>query len=501
MYYRLSGATALALILSAQTGLALTPEEAWAGWQSMTTAAGQTMTTTGTAREGDTLVVSGISVGMTVPDGPVISSTIPEVRFRDRGDGSVEIIYPAAYDVKLADPDGTGGATLVVGQEGLSVIGSGTADAPKYDFTAKTLTVTAKEVTDADGKPVDLTGGLTASDLTGSYVATPASGGQSYESSFAAGNMVLTLKANEPEQNTAFDINMTVAEPKFSGKSTMVDPVLMQSGNMSAALAAGFMVDGSYSTGAIGLKVDGTESGKPGQVEASIAGSQAHIVLNADRLDYGAGLSATSVKASGFDIPFPEVSGAFGELSYGIAMPVSKATEPQDFSVLFKLVDLTMAEDLWGMFDPGAALKRDPVTVILDLDGKGAWAVDILDPNVQLDGPELPAKVFSLDLTQVLAKAAGAQVAATGALTFDNDDLMSYGGFPSPVGKITVTLDGINALLDALVAIGAVSQDDLMGARMGLAMMAKPGAGPDQLISEIEFRAGGSLFVNGTQMK
>jgi hypothetical protein len=275
----------------------------------------------------------------------------------------------------------------------------------------------------------------------------------------------------------------------------------MAAGNMSAALAAGFMVDGSYSTGPIALTVDGTESGKPGHVEVALAGSSAHVKLDAQRMDYAFGVTGGSVKANGFDIPMPMVEGAFAEIAYGVAMPVAKATEPSDFSALFKMVDVTMSEDLWNMFDPGAALKRDPVSVILDLDGTGAWSVDILDPSVQMDGPEMPVKLFSLDLTQVLAKAAGAQVAATGALTFDNDDLASYGGFPAPEGKVTVTLDGINALMDALVAIGVVSQDDVMGARMGLAMMAKPGAGPDQLVSEIEFRAGGSLFVNGVQMQ
>lgn len=503
MHYRLSGATALALVLSAQSALSLTPEEAWAGWQSMSAAAGQTITAAGTVRNGDTLVVSGIEVGMAVPDGPVIASTIPEVSFRDLGDGSVEITYPPAYDVKLASAeDGdASSATLVVGQEEMKVVASGTAETPKFDFTAKALSLTAKEVTDREGKPQDVTGGLTFTDLTGSYAATPTGGGPSYDSGFSAASMALAVKGSEPDRNTTFDVNLTVAEPKFGGTSVMVAPEILQAGNMSAALAAGFMVDGSYSTGPIALTVDATDNGKPGHVEMALAGSSAHVKLDAQRMDYGFGVTGGLVNATGFDIPMPMVEGAFGEIAYGVAMPVARATEPSDFSALFKMVDITMSEDLWNMFDPGGALKRDPVSVILDLDGTGAWSVDILDPAVQMDGPELPVKLFSLDLTQVLAKAAGAQVAATGALTFDNANLASYGGFPAPEGKVTITLDGINALMDALVAIGAVSQDDVMGARMGLAMLAKPGAGPDQLVSEIEFRAGGSLFVNGVQMQ
>jgi len=62
-----------------------------------------------------------------------------------------------------------------------------------------------------------------------------------------------------------------------------------------------------------------------------------------------------------------------------------------------------------------------------------------------------------------------------------------------------VTLDGINAVLDALVSIGIVSADDMMSARMGLAMFFRPGANPDQLITDVEFSNGGML-VNGQQV-
>ena len=43
--------TALALILSAQSAAALTPEEAWAGWQALGSTSGQTITATGTPAE------------------------------------------------------------------------------------------------------------------------------------------------------------------------------------------------------------------------------------------------------------------------------------------------------------------------------------------------------------------------------------------------------------------------------------------------------------------
>jgi hypothetical protein len=504
MHSRFLATTALAVFLSTPA-VALTPEEAWAGWQSMSTAAGQSITSASATRNGDTLTVTDITMGMTVPDGPVVTSILPQVTFRDRGDGSVEIAYPPTYDVKLTAPPESGepsSATLTVTQDQMVVIASGEAAAPSFDFSAKGVVLTVKDVINPQGQPTDMTGTLTMADLAGKYVAMPSAGGQAYDSAFSASGMVLQVAAKEPAQQVDLTFDMSIAQPSFTGKTVTVAPELMQSGNMSAALAAGFMVEGDYSTGPISTKLNMTENGTPGAFDATFTGTTAHLAMNADRFDYGFAILGAAINASGFEIPMPMVTGAFGEMAFGFAMPVKASADPQDFSALVKVVDLTMADDLWSMFDPGGALKRDPVTLIADLAGTGAWTVDILDPATQIDqGPDLPAKLFSLNLTQVLAKAAGAQVAATGALTFDNADLMSYAGFPAPEGKVTVTMDGINALLDALVAIGVVSQDDLMGARMGLAMMAKPGAGPDQLVSEIEFRAGGSLFVNGVQMQ
>lgn len=504
MHSRLSGATALALLLCASSpAAALTPEEAWAAWQAISVDSGQTITASGSQRNGDTLVVSNIASTMTVPDGPVLNSLIPEVKFRDRGDGSVEITLPPSYEIKLTAPaedrDGSS-ATLVVGQEALVTIASGTAEAPVLDFEGKSLSLTAKDIKDAEGNPQDLNAVLTINAPKGKYSATPGDKGTGYDAAFEAADMVVTLKG-KPDDQSNVDMQMTIAQPKVAGTGMQVGNELMQAGNLAAALQAGFLVDASYSTGAIAFKLDATEGGKPGHVEGGLTGTQAHVKLDATRMDYGLSTLGGQFTASGFDIPMPSVNGGFAELGYSFAVPVAKSDEPKDFSAAFRMVDLTMTEELWNMFDPGGALKRDPVTLILDLVGTGAWTVDILDPNVELDGPDLPAKLFTLDLKQVLAKFAGAQVAAVGGLTFDNDNLAAYGGFPAPEGKITVTLDGINALLDALVAIGVVSQDDLMGARMGLAMMAKPGAGPDQLISEIEFREGGQLIVNGTQLQ
>jgi hypothetical protein len=96
---------------------------------------------------------------------------------------------------------------------------------------------------------------------------------------------------------------------------------------------------------------------------------------------------------------------------------------------------------------------------------------------------------------------AGAELNGTGAFTFDNADLVTWGGMPAPEGTVDISLDGANGLMDKLVAMGLLPQDQVMGARMMMGMFARPGAGPDSLVSQIEVRRDGSVFANGMQIK
>jgi hypothetical protein len=194
------------------------------------------------------------------------------------------------------------------------------------------------------------------------------------------------------------------------------------------------------------------------------------------------------------------VKSSFGELAFNVLMPASKSDEPQDFAFLTRLVDFTISEEVWGMLDPAATLSRDPATLIIDTKGKGRWLVDIMDPAYQDTGLEPPGELTSLDLTQLLVKAAGAEVLGTGALTFDNTDLATFGGVPRPDGSINVTIKGVNQLIDNLIAMGLLPDDQAMGFRMMLGMFTRPGAGADEVTSLIEFKDGG-LFANGQQLQ
>jgi hypothetical protein len=178
-------------------------------------------------------------------------------------------------------------------------------------------------------------------------------------------------------------------------------------------------------------------------------------------------------------------------------LPLTKGDAPQDFSFLTKVVDLQISEEIWAMLDPTGALPHDPATLVIDTTGTALLKADLM---ASAEGATPDAELHSLNVNDLTARIAGAELTGTGAFTFDNTDLTTFEGMPAPTGKMELKLVGGNGLLDALVAMGMLSEDDAMGARMMIAMFANPGAGEDELTSVLEFKDKG-FFANGQQLQ
>jgi hypothetical protein len=248
------------------------------------------------------------------------------------------------------------------------------------------------------------------------------------------------------------------------------------------------------------LNADITEATGPVKLAGSLTGGNFDLTLDKTQMAYSTGVTGGAFTASGPEIPFPEVAVSFAESAFSFLMPVAKSDQPQDFSVVTRLIDLTVSEDIWGLVDPAAALPRGPASFVLDVNGTGYWDQDIMDPALQQDGVQPPGKLISLNLREVLAKAVGVEVGATGALTFDNDDLVTFDGVPAPTGSVTITIKGANGLIDNLIAMGFLPAEEALAPRMMLGLFARPGDGADELTSMIEFKDGG-FFANGQKLK
>lgn len=498
----LTCSSALALVFLATSATAdVTPQEVWASWQEMMTSAGQELTVGNTADSGSAVEVTDVVVSFKDEMGGSASMTFDKLVFADNGDGTVTVTMPDSYPLAMAFPaqeDGPGSLKLTISQPGAKVVAGGSATETSYDFSAPQMAMTLDEVTDETGKALDTKGDLAMTEVTGSYRMTKSGETLGLDSSFAAKSAVLNLSGTGDGTGGSGTFVVSFADLSGTTKGNFLSAEMMA--NMAAALNSGFTMDSSLSFGAMSMDVDVTEESGPTKIVMTATGGGFNVAMDKVRLDYGTSLNGGKFTISGAEIPFPQVEVAFAESGFNVLMPVTKSETPQDFRFLTRLVDFTVSEDVWGLFDPAGSLSREPASVIVDVKGTGLWTQDIMDPEMQMEGVEPPGELHSLDLTQVLAKAAGAEVSATGGLTFDNTDLQTFGGMPRPDGKITVNIKGVNQLVDNLIALGILTEDDAMGFRMGLGMFARPGAGPDELVSEVEFRDGG-LFANGMQLQ
>ena len=501
-HWTFSASTALALLLQAGAAFSITPEEVWESWKAQTAGTGVTLTMDSETRNGGSVEVRGLRSSFADGSGGFLTSQIDSLILSDRGDGTVEVKTSETWPLTWTEagaPADKPKLELKISQPGAVVIASGTVEATKYDFTAPKLQVDLVSALDDEGQPEDVHVSGAVADLTGSYlVSARPDGGFGLESSLSTG--AITLRVNGSDEAQRFDLVFDLAGFTGTSGGVFVDPALMS--DMAQAIAAGFEIRSNSEAGAMSFAAELEDNGVISTVTGKLASASFHTNIDKAQLDYG-----VSLVGGEFTGNMPEAAPAPGDLSFSemtlrFAPPVGVSEPASDFATLLRLTDLKLSDSIWQGFDPAGQLGRDPVTAVLDLTGKGAWLVDIFagqSLDSMTDTPDMPMRLDSLNLAQLLLKLTGAEVQASGALSFDNSDLATFGGVPAPTGKITVNLSGISALLDKLVAFGVIEAGDLTGVRMGLAMFTRPGAGPDQLISEIEFRNKG-LFVNGQQI-
>ena len=95
----------------------------------------------------------------------------------------------------------------------------------------------------------------------------------------------------------------------------------------------------------------------------------------------------------------------------------------------------------------------------------------------------------------------GTKLTGDGDFAFDNSNTEEFDGLPSPSGVANLELVGANQLIDTLIGMGIISDNDALGARMMMGLMAVPGEEPDTLNSTIEFTEDGQILANGQRIK
>ncbi len=494
------GATAAAG--SAQA--AVTAQQVWDEFKSNMDMSAEGGATVGSeAFAGGVLTVTDLAITSTGEQDPAVSFTIPQITFTENGDGTVSLGLPAEAPLTLAFPaDPATGApatelALMVRQTGLTGTVSGEPGALTYDMSASRYAIELDRMTQ-DGAEVPAEGLVAFNDVTGRTTTTTAGDAETSTGEYAAGSMDVLVDVTNQEDGSRFNLSGQVQTVAINADGTV--PASMAT-SPDTALMDGFAASGGYTTGPARFAFEATGAGGPANGTIVTEGGETTFRIGRDAMQYDAASRGIRVDATSAQMPFP-ISVSLAEYGVNALIPASKADAPADWALGINLTDLAINEEVWALFDPQAMLPRDPATLILDLSGTATLLFDLFDPaqEAAMAAAPAPGEINSLSLNDLNISVAGAQVTGTGAFTLDNADTTTFSGIPRPEGSAEFQLNGVNGLIDDLVAMGLIPQEQVMGARMFLGLLAVP-VGDDQLTSKIEVTADGQLLANGQRLQ
>lgn len=502
--FRFGGVAAVLLCgVSGGVKADITPSEVWQEFQALYAGFGMEVTAT-TTLDGADLIVSDIVAQLANPsDKNQRSDNDPmevpyDLTLRDLGDGTVELILPDDVSADFLEALNDIGEVeeVQVSQEGLKTIVSGAPGDMTLNYTADTLSYLLKGISgDNDGEKIDITVNVT--DMVGSAKITE-DGLKTYLADLLAKSADLKMAVREGEKQV---FNMDVRYNDLAMLNAIdlardiVDPedliAMMQSGFAinditfsHKGLAYTYMVDDAFPITGDATSEEGT---------FGFAFTQDGVAITQTS-------QAASTNFSGVPGMMPPMAAEVAGFDMELLMPLVKSETPKDYTVEMNLRDLTLGEDAWAMFDPTQELPREPINIGLTATGQANVLVDIFQDEEPAPG-EPEGEFHSLSLSNLLVQFAGAELTGQGDFTFDNSDLTSFDGMPRPEGQLDVKLTGGNTLIDKLVTIGLIQEEQVMGARMMMAIFTNQVEGEDTMTSKLVVDEAGGVFANGQQIK
>jgi len=503
-----AAASALGVFALAPAALAdVTAEQVWSDWRGYMADAGYAVKAT-EERVGDTLSITDLAMTLDIPeDSSTVTMTMGEFSFADNGDGTVSIVLPSDLPIGVSvggDDSEEADIGLNYATKGLSINVSGDPQDMTYTYSAASAGLALTELV-VEGEPVDMaefgTVEMTIANIAGSTRMQVDELRRSVQK-VTTGAVSYLVDVNEPEGGDGHVLLRGGAD----GMDIRADvslPEDMDPEQLDRMLAAGFAVDGSIAIEGGNSSFDFEDGDDVAQGSSSTSGSSLRVAMDDGRLAYAGDVSDLDVSMAGGDLPFP-VDVAMQQAGFNVEMPISSGEEERDFALGLTLRGFTMSDMLWGIFDPGGQLPRDPATVAFDITGAARLLVDLLDPEQMQkasSGETMPAEITRLEINDIQVSAAGASLTGAGGFTFDNTDLETFQGVPAPSGEVNLKLVGGNALLDKLVGMGLVPEDEASGMRMMMGLFAVPAEGEDTLTSKIEVKDNGQVLANGQRIQ
>jgi len=505
----LSGA---ALALLASPAFALTADEVWQNQTGYLTSLGFSVEAT-PLRDGATTVMSDVRMVWPVPMGfGTVTITSPDVTMVENGDGSVAVSYPDKFRLSIVaelQVEGDRGkltADFGMRMEGQSLTVTGTPESMTYASQTALMDIVLDRILFTDDSSgtteqpeVDVI--FTIRDLVTDT--TIANDGQAH-----------TLRTTNTTGQSIFELSFedgwglvstTVGSvDTSSSESTLVIPVAPVDWlNLSPALRDGLSIS-------VATSVANSRQQTVSLLDGQISSDQSQTVArSAQTLTLSAAGLAADGTVEGLDVTIAQdafmpapITLTAATATGSFAMPVLASPDAQRAGFGFSVDGLSASDDIWGLFDPGATLPRDPASLSLGLEAQVINRVDVFDflgweaVISKIDAGQMPVDLVSLDITALDVSAIGAALTGEGSFTFDSTDLTTFPGFPRPEGQATAQMSGLYGVLDTLSQMGLLPPEAGMGARAAIGMFAQA-TGEDQLTSTLVIAPDGTITVNG----
>ena len=491
---------ALSTALAAPAMADVTAADVWSNQQNYFGAMGVNL---GGQLSGDML--TNPEVNIVLPQGIAsLQIKTDAISMADNGDGTVTISYPSPMTMTVAggvSNEGSFSAELMLTHDGYTIIASGNPGDVTYVTDGQNMRFEVVNV-EVEGDPgvedFSVEGFMTLSSWTGTTQITE-------------GNLINFTTDSEVGETTA---DFTFLVDNVTSQSTQTTAPVQTAGTLSLPTGG---IDIMNLSGALrdGLAADIQSTGE-GSSSTAITTLDGAVINNqvtstgpqVVSLQIGEEGLAVAAEAADFAMTFLDQMIFPGELDFAMEqvtatydIPLNASEDEQDFRIATSLKGVTMGDTVWNLFDPSGQLPRDPAEISYDVTGVGTNGTDLLNfaAMAEMFGP--PAiEVDEVTIENLYISAVGAEASATGAMTFDWTDFQTIPGIARPEGKVTVNLNGANALMDRLVAMGLIPEDQLMMPRMMMGMFATP-VGDDMLETVLEVNSEGHVLANGQRLQ
>lgn len=499
---RRTTAIVAALLCGTTASADVTAQQVWDMWKAQTELYGDGFSIGSEEMAGDTLTVSDIVITYEDMEAS-LRADLGTVTLTENGDGTVTVLMEEEYPVVFVATPRFGDPTtvnLIVRQEGMVLVASGTPEDMAFEITANSYGISVDSLEGQGADEVDIQeAAFSFTDIAGQYGIRDGDP-QNIEYQLAFGSTDLGLQMTQVEGDGFVEVSASISDLKAF--ATLALPADMDLESPESAFADGLAFDGGYSFGSANYSFDFSDEFDEASGSMQVAGGQ--LAINGDIDGFGYIGKSTGIAVSLFipsEFPFP-IEASLAEYGFDIMLPLTQSDEPRDARFAFNLTELAVNDGIWNLFDPGMILPRDPATIALDLSAKVTPYFDFLDPDQQqaMMMADMPAALNSVALTDFVIAIAGAEITGEGAFDFDNNDLDSFDGFPRPEGAATFAINGVNGLVDKLVQMGLIPAEEVMMPRMMMGMFTTP-VGDDMMSATIEVNSEGHVLANGQRLR